>query len=112
MVLKMDCFEGFSTDLCPLILWLTSSFAVSYANVATYEFKKVTRVRIPLPPPPRPNCREIPPVLTTKYAKHARISRYFLHKPDCRERTGRPRMRYFPGFSPGLTCAVRFQGGH
>jgi hypothetical protein len=36
----MDCFERFSIELRPLILWLTSSFAESYDNVATYEFKK------------------------------------------------------------------------
>jgi len=37
-------------------------------------------------------CREIPPSFIQKYAKHARISRFFLDKPDCRERTPRHRM--------------------
>jgi hypothetical protein len=63
----MDCFEGFRIDWRSLILSLTSSFAVSYANVGTYEFKKVTTVRTPISPPSvltafksRPFCAEIP----------------------------------------------------
>jgi hypothetical protein len=31
------------------------------------------------------NCRESPPPLASKYARHARISQYSVHKPDCRE---------------------------
>jgi hypothetical protein len=42
-----------------LILWLTSSFAASYANAGTCEFKKVTKVRIALAPPYSLKCREI-----------------------------------------------------
>ena len=51
--------------------------------------ERVTWVRIPLSPPASLNCREIPPPFTPKYAKHARNSRLFAHKPDCRERTAR-----------------------
>jgi hypothetical protein len=42
-----------------VILRLTYSFAASYDNVGTYEFKKVTRVRIPISPPRSLNCGEI-----------------------------------------------------
>jgi hypothetical protein len=73
MVLKMDCFERFSIDLRPLILWLTSSFAESYDNVATYEFKKVTRVRIPISSPRSLDCREFSPSIALTRAKHARL---------------------------------------
>jgi hypothetical protein len=50
-------------------------------------FRPVPRVRI-LPAPPRSlDCREFLPLFTAKCAKHARISRFFFDKPDCRERT-------------------------
>src|ERR1700683_3999194 len=51
----------------------------------------VPGVRIPLPPPRSLSCREIPPSFPPKYAKHARISRFFTDKPDRRERTARQR---------------------
>ncbi len=54
----MDCFLDFASSCAPLILWLTSSFAANYANVGTYEFKKVTKVRIALAPPRSLDCRE------------------------------------------------------
>jgi len=54
-------------------------------------FKTVTRVRITLPPPASLNCREIPPPFPSKYAKDARFSRWFLIKPDRRERTAQLR---------------------
>jgi hypothetical protein len=47
-----------------------------------------------------------------KYANSARISRLFLDKPDCGERTAQHRMRYCRGFSPAAACAVRFLVGH
>ena len=46
------------------------------------------------------NCREIPPPLSSKYAKHAGISRLFAHKPDCREGAAREQWGRCPGFSP------------
>jgi len=49
------------------------------------------RVRITLPPPASLKCRESTPSVAAKYAKHARIWQYFVHKPDCRERTGQQR---------------------
>ena len=59
---------------------------------------RTVRVRIPLPPPASLNCREIPPPFTPKYAKHARNSRLFAHKPDCRERTARQQRGTIPPF--------------
>src|SRR5580700_6837010 len=52
-----------------------------------YGLTPVPRVRIPLPPPRSLDCRELLPRSPARYAKHARISRLFLSKPDCRERT-------------------------
>src|ERR1700733_2198734 len=49
--------------------------------------ERVPGVRIPLPPPRSLNGREIPRSFPPKYAKHAHFSRFFLSKPDCRERT-------------------------
>jgi hypothetical protein len=52
-------------------------------------FRPVPRVRIPPSPPRSLDCRESSPLLPSKYAKHARISRFFTDKPDYRERTAR-----------------------
>jgi hypothetical protein len=63
--------------------------AVDYAQLtqtsALTPFRPVSRVRIHLPPPRSLQCREIPLLLTPKYAKYARFSRFFLKKPDWRE---------------------------
>ena len=66
------------------------------------RLKTVPGVRIPLPPPRSLDCREIAPHPTPKYAKLARILRFFLDKPDWRERTDRDRM--------ASTCRL-FSGG-
>jgi hypothetical protein len=58
-----------------------------------YGLTPVPRVRIPASPPASLNCREFPPPLIQKYAKHARISQYFVLKPDCREWTAQQRTR-------------------
>src|SRR5207249_1267948 len=63
----------------------------------------VPGVRIPLPPPRSLDCREIPPPLSPKYAKHARFSRYLLDNLDRRERAARQRRRQLSWF---------FSGGH
>jgi hypothetical protein len=43
---------------------------------------------------------------TPKYAKHARILRYFVDKPDWRERTDRQQRGSSPGFfSGGRMCS-------
>jgi hypothetical protein len=52
-----------------------------------YGLTPVPRVRIPASPPRSLKCKEIPPQLILKYAKHARISRLCPDKLDCRERT-------------------------
>lgn len=44
-------------------------------------------LRIPPLPPASLDCRERPLPLTPNYAKCARISQHFVHKPDLRERT-------------------------
>jgi hypothetical protein len=64
---------------------------------------RVPDYRIPLSPPRSLNCREIPPHLTPKHAKHAHFSRYLPDKADWRERTARHRRR-----SPSW----RFSGWH
>jgi|SRR5579862_1783618 len=50
-------------------------------------FRPVPRVRMSPSPPGSLNCREFLSLFLTKYPKHARISRLFHDKPDCRERT-------------------------
>ncbi len=74
-----------------------------------YGLTPVPRVRIPLPPPASLNCKEIPPPVPAKCAKHARIPQYFILKPDCRERTARRQGGPRPAFSPEGTCAVQFR---
>jgi len=63
-------------------------------------------------PPASLNCRETAPPLIPKYAKDARISRFFLVKPDWRERTTLQKERQRPGFSPQGSCIVRFREEH
>src|SRR4029077_6321211 len=65
--------------------------------------ERVTWVRIPLSPPASLNCRETAPPFAAKYAKPARISRYFVRKADWRERTVRDRM---------ASICWPFSGGH
>jgi hypothetical protein len=52
-----------------------------------YGLTPVPRVRIPASPPASLHCREVPALFPAESAKHARISRFFFSKPDCRERT-------------------------
>ncbi len=72
----------------------------------------VPTVRILLSPPRSLNCRNIPPVLSPKYAKDARISRLFRDKLDCRERALSSTGGHFSCFSLDGTCTVRFRQGH
>src|SRR5271154_6879621 len=58
-----------------------------------YGLTPVPRVRIPPSPPRSLDCREFLPLFSAKCAKRARISRFFLDKPDCRERTAQQRRR-------------------
>lgn len=66
---------------------------------------------VPPSPPCSLNCREIPPPHTPKYAKHARIPRLFVVKPDCRERTARNEGRHYSGFSPEAHAQSGFEEG-
>jgi hypothetical protein len=68
----------------------------------------VPRDRIPPSSPASLNCRDIPPAFPPKYAKHVQFSRFFQGQPDYRERTAPLRMAPLSGFSPQVTCAVRF----
>jgi hypothetical protein len=66
------------------------------------------RVRITLPPPCSLDCREFSPLVSPKCAKHARISRFFTDKPDCRERTTIAMACVGAAFSLKRRQAVRF----
>src|SRR6266403_2740716 len=50
------------------------------------------KLRIPISPPASLKCRETAPLFAAKYPKHARISYYFVHTSDWRERTVGDRM--------------------
>ena len=54
-----DCSSWILATCYPLILWLTSSWAASYANVGTGEFEKVTKIRVAHSPPFSLDCRVI-----------------------------------------------------
>ena len=107
----------FSIDLgashCLLILWLSAAPPASYANVGSCRFSDLYRGFEFTPLRPRSlDCREIPQHLTGKCAKHARISRFVLDKPDCRERTAQRRSRSLCWFFSGWLTGSPVSGGH
>src|SRR5450755_4175342 len=59
----------------------------SFCSRGCEPTKVVPRVRIPPSPPASLNCRETAPPVAAKYAKHARISQYFVSEVNRRERT-------------------------
>jgi hypothetical protein len=95
-----------------VILWLTSSFAASYDNVGTYEFKKVTKVRIAVAPPASLNSRETAPPFPSKYAKDAHFRDSSSANRTAENGLLGSEGGHFPGFSLAGTLAVRFQGAH
>ena len=82
---------------------LPNPLHVAHPSAISGPRQKVTTVRISVSPPASLNCRETAPPFAAKYAKPARISRYFVRKADWRERTVRDRM---------ASICWPFSGGH